>query len=238
MPVVAVRCGFLKKNKMWNNLTYFENQLLLKKKKEKNYKVAFFIRPEPEWGTSSSQTVTLGMCAILHDKYQWFAPGFRLWLTGSHGLSRFTQMETILSQRSHKNQSGSFSFCFSHLLFIVCRQWRSFTVLLGGRQHLYLFAGCLWDNFKFHMNLQLHTWVSLNKSNSLSHVSHTPMIQTFKTLIQDSRFNHVDLSCGFHIFEFCAPNSDDVTRWNLHCGYQQLVFWPKVFTWCALGWVP
>lgn len=63
------------------------------------------------WASSSSgQTVTLGMCAILHDKYQWLAPGFRLWLTGSDCLSWFTQMETILSQHSHKNQSEPFFF--------------------------------------------------------------------------------------------------------------------------------
>lgn len=123
------------------------------------------------------------MCAILHDKYQRFAPGFRLWLTGSHCLSWFTQMEPTLSQHSHKNHSEPFSFCFSHLLFIVCRQKRTFTALLGRRQHLYLFAGFLWANFKFHKILQLHTWVSLSKSNNLCNVSHTCMIQSFKVII-------------------------------------------------------
>lgn len=58
-------------------------------------------------GTAAEQKLTLGMCAILPDKYQWLAPGFRLLLTGSHCLSGFTQMETILSQHSHKNQSGA-----------------------------------------------------------------------------------------------------------------------------------
>lgn len=64
-------------------------------------------------GTAAEQELTLGMCAILPDKYQWLAPGFRLLLTGSHCLSGFTQMETILSQHSHKNQSGALLvFCF------------------------------------------------------------------------------------------------------------------------------
>lgn len=157
------------------------------------------------------------MCAILHDKYQWFAPGFRLWLTGSHCLSRFTQMETILSQRSHKNQPGPCSFCFSHLLFIVCRQRWTFTVLLGGRQHLYLLVGSLWADFKFHMNLQLHTWVGLSKSNNLCNASHTFVIQPFKTVIMWIS----------HSFSSVLPAPMMWHNENLHFGSQQLAFWSK-----------
>lgn len=61
---------------------------------------------------------------------------------------------------------GSFSFFFSRLLFIVCRQWRGFALLLGGRQHLYLFAGSLWgltSNFTRICNFT-QTWVSLTSS--------------------------------------------------------------------------
>lgn len=101
--------------------------------------------------SSSSQTVTLGMCAILHDKYQWFAPGFRLLLTGSHCLSWFTQMETILSQHSHKNQSG--------LLLVSppfhCTQTdRGFTPFTGPRTTpLFVCRISERFNFRFHKDL-------------------------------------------------------------------------------------
>lgn len=47
------------------------------------------------------------MCAILHDKYLWLLQASD-WLTGSPRFRWFTQMETILSQHSHKNGSETF----------------------------------------------------------------------------------------------------------------------------------
>lgn len=101
------------------------------------------------------------MCAISADKYQWLAPGFRLLLTGSHCLSGFTQMETILSQHSHKNQSGvsvffpsSFSSSASPplssllpsagFLFIVGRQWWAFSLFYWCGDNTFI---CLQDPF-------------------------------------------------------------------------------------------
>lgn len=102
------------------------------------------------------------MCAISADKYQWLAPGFRLLLTGSHCLSGFTQMETILSQHSHKNQSGALLVSFFFFLLLLPSPlfslllassllWRDsggpFLFLLVWRQHLYLFAGPFFSRF-------------------------------------------------------------------------------------------
>lgn len=131
MSCSTAGCSLQFKQMQWRRkqsyLQLFNPGVLGALKKKNNLKSVLCLSAGPSQNeSSSSQTVTLGMCAILHDKYQWFAPGFRLLLTGSHCLSWFTQMETILSQHSHKNQSG--------LLF----SFASFS-LYADRQGLYSF---------------------------------------------------------------------------------------------------
>lgn len=154
------------------------------------------------------------MCAILHDKYQWLAPGCRLLLTGSPCLSGFTQMETILSQHSHKNQSGPFSFFLLSLPFSLCADsGGAFLLQRVGDNTFICLQGSLWgltSHFTSFCNFT-QTWVSL---------AGTVVMQCVKTIITQS---------WFHFLLLCAPDSD-VARPNSSCGYRQLfAFWSRLW---------
>lgn len=168
------------------------------------------------------------MCAILHDKYQWLAPGCRLLLTGSHCLSGFTQMETILSQHSHKNQSGLFSFFLLSLPFSLCADsGGAFLLQRVGDNTFICLQGSLrglTSHFTSFCNFT-QTWVSL---------AGTVVMQCVKTIITQR--------AGFTFFCFVLPT----LTWHdripavvtgsylpFGLGYEGAL----CFSWCASGWV-
>lgn len=125
-------------------------------------------------------------------------------------------METILSQHSHKNQSGLFQFLSFFLASF--RHWWGFSPLLGGRQHFCLCAGSLWA--------RLH----ISRGSEAPHVHERgrrphSRAGTWPVVTYQSWF-----------LRLCAPRSNNVTGHGSGCGYKQLLaFWSEL--WGLSGWV-
>lgn len=165
------------------------------------------------------------MCAILPDKYQWLAPGFRLLLTGSHCLSGFTQMETILSQHSHKNQSGLFSFLSLSLSSFF---FSSSLPLHCGETAVGLFS-FYWSGDNTFICLQ-----DLLRAPRLR-ISQRSVTSRRREWARDRQprcicWDYYLLESGFHFLPFRASDSDDVERPDSSCGYWQLLaFWSMLW---------